>query len=312
MRVVDFWKVVVGGDKERLVDCAPNVRNLNQKFRVGGRIDSVLGHLLSTGHPDVEAVDLLFNHGVRIDRTLIKSHCLFRAIEQHETGLLKILLDNGAEPDCLDENGCTPLIVAACFRDHVSTQLLLAKNADTNIGDNEGNTALSNATSCYCFTAASLLARHGVDMECNANACALVWACAMVGFKTAFLFAEMLLKNGADPNKVVSDDNEVFNDRSALFYCTENGFESDMVHLTELMLQNGGDPWRRTPLGMPFMHAFMEENISLLFLFLRYSGDILSDPAHLLDALNGGRPRATPGPRKGSVSLSSGVSNARR
>ena len=61
------------------------------------------------------------------------------------TGLAKLLLENGANPNLADPNGVTPLVYAVQFENKELTALLIKHKADKNYRDNEGKTPYDHA-----------------------------------------------------------------------------------------------------------------------------------------------------------------------
>jgi ankyrin repeat protein len=76
------------------------------------------------------------------------------------------LISEGADPDCVDENGNSPLIVASCKEtlDGVAARLIAA-GAKLNRVNNDGNSALILACASKRYTTAELLVKAGAALN---------------------------------------------------------------------------------------------------------------------------------------------------
>ncbi|KAI1307452.1 ankyrin repeat-containing domain protein [Xylaria venustula] len=71
---------------------------------------------------------------------------LGRAADNNHIGLVRLLLDRGANTNTLDEYGNTPLFYAAYLSNTEVAQLLLDRGAEVDAKDHYGHTVLFNAT----------------------------------------------------------------------------------------------------------------------------------------------------------------------
>lgn len=122
-----------------------------------------------------------------------------------------ILIEAGANPNSTDEDGYTPLMIAASYARFESSidlmHLLLDRGADPNIKSKRGWSALMLAT-CYCnedssLEAVKILLERGADIELRdaKNFSALSIAISTDSLKTFTNALELLLAFGADPNR---------------------------------------------------------------------------------------------------------------
>lgn len=61
--------------------------------------------------------------------------------------LVELLLEHGADPDCSDETGWTPVMCAACAGRLDAVRLLVGRGADANARNDGGHSALQYAAS---------------------------------------------------------------------------------------------------------------------------------------------------------------------
>lgn len=78
----------------------------------------------------------------------------------------KILLEAGADPNSADEEGATPLAIAAGNRDRVDiVQLLLDHGARVDSVDKSGRRPLDSAASNHCVSCIQILLDHGATLD---------------------------------------------------------------------------------------------------------------------------------------------------
>lgn len=85
-----------------------------------------------------------------------EGHAIIAAAKQHNTEILKLLVEAGAPLNVRDKDGCTPLHVAVrrCNMDHVKT--LLEKGAIVTIPCHAGQTPIQHADETYKYAYAML------------------------------------------------------------------------------------------------------------------------------------------------------------
>lgn len=147
----------------------------------------------------------------------------------------KLLLNSGADPGKVDNEGCTALMIAAKndseynYQDCVS-ELLIKAGTDLNVQDKGGRTALTIALDTGCNHVAELLVKAGADpnKQDNSGKTAL-----MIAFeKGSRYIAELLIKAGADLNILYPDG------RTALMIASDKGY----LDTVEQLLNAGADP----------------------------------------------------------------------
>ena len=74
--------------------------------------------------------------------------------------VVRILLNFGAKPDCLDENSCTPLMFAAMGNHPHSVNELLGHGADVTLTNIVGQSALSLAVREKALMAQTVMENH--------------------------------------------------------------------------------------------------------------------------------------------------------
>lgn len=101
----------------------------------------------------------------RLDMDCYGRQPLHRAVLDGDLTLTNSLLDEGADPNCADDNGYTPLHYAAQDLRCDIISLLLSCSANSNATDIHGNTPLWTATmnARGRFDALLLLLRAGAD-----------------------------------------------------------------------------------------------------------------------------------------------------
>lgn len=99
---------------------------------------------------DIESVKMLLAHGADVNAREGDQYgwtALLYATENHNTGIVKALLDKGADPNIKGlNNGRTALINASKLGLSDIAEALLTSGANVNARDNSGKTALSEAT----------------------------------------------------------------------------------------------------------------------------------------------------------------------
>ena len=93
---------------------------------------------------DGKSVKLLVDFGADVDHQNYDGRTALHisAADPTLAEVTKELLDRNADANITDEEGCTPLHVAARWENEQAIDLLLAGDADVSAADNEGNTPL--------------------------------------------------------------------------------------------------------------------------------------------------------------------------
>jgi ankyrin repeat protein len=172
---------------------------------------------------------------------------LFLASQEGYTSCVTLLLDEGAEPNQVNEVGASPLLQAAQNGRDDCVSLLLDKGAEPNRIDNRGASPLLMAAHTGHAVCVGLLLSSGADPNLAGPLGTLPLHQAARNGHTECV--RLLLYNGAEPNQI--DEEEA----SPLLGAAHNG-HSDCVRL---LLDKGADPNRiDNEGGFPLLVAAQE------------------------------------------------------
>jgi len=90
---------------------------------------------------------------------------LIEAVEEGDVERVRGLLERGADPDARDEDGRTPLYIAAANGSVEVARLLLKHGADVNARAIDGSTPLHLAVAFGHLDVAELLLERGADVN---------------------------------------------------------------------------------------------------------------------------------------------------
>lgn len=92
---------------------------------------------------------LLSTEGIRVNcyTTVHRLSPIHFGAQDGKTHLVALLLDSGADINCVNHNNCSPLYFAVCANHMPTVQLLLERGADPNIIDSNGISPLLQAVS---------------------------------------------------------------------------------------------------------------------------------------------------------------------
>jgi ankyrin repeat protein len=144
---------------------------------------------------------------------------------------IRLLLDNGADPNLASANGQTPLMMAAARGNVEAMSLLIEKGAEVNHGDGAGETALMFASTSGNADAVRFLIEKGADVKVRSkrNETALGFA-ATAGVQSS---VELLLARGAEVNV------RNFRGYSPLMFAA--GSDTRPAGIIRLLLDRGAD-----------------------------------------------------------------------
>lgn len=152
---------------------------------------------------DVDKIKQLLNKGMPVDSVFDGSSLLFMAIFEKQPGIVKLLLENGADIEQEGIDGITPLLDSIGRGDIETVQLLLKHGADLEHVDEDGYSPLVQAIAfCSNNDILALLLEHGADVNgMAAGKPTLVYAVYDKRLDTV----ELLVEKGADVNARGSD-----------------------------------------------------------------------------------------------------------
>lgn len=139
---------------------------------------------------------------------------LFYAAYVNQPSVVNLLLNAGADPQTVTENGTNPLMIAA-KKGHVEVVECLIEHINPNLSDNRGLTALHASVRAKQTAAVNKLLEYKIDIDKpnmkGDTALELAIKC-----KAGNSIIKALLKKGADPiksinNAIEKDDREMFN-----------------------------------------------------------------------------------------------------
>ena len=102
----------------------------------------------AAGEGNTQQVKAFLDRGVKVnERTSDGSYALNHAAVENQVKVMRILLARGADPNVQNSQGDTPLICATKYAGGKATTVRLLVEADTDLGvrDNKGKTALDYA-----------------------------------------------------------------------------------------------------------------------------------------------------------------------
>ncbi|TMW58596.1 hypothetical protein Poli38472_010155 [Pythium oligandrum] len=122
---------------------------------------------LAAQNNDVEAANLLLNHGAAVDATTSMDvrTSLHLAAERNNTEVMTVLINHGAAIDAASQDGNTPLHVAAMYDRFAAVTALVNRNASIQAVDEDGFTPLHYAARSKRQNVALLLLRRGVAVN---------------------------------------------------------------------------------------------------------------------------------------------------
>ena len=230
-------------------------------------ISEVKNWLNKKANPDVTVSS--WNDGTKIS-------ALSYAIVKKNTGIVKLLLQSGANPNLAPKEGGAALILASGpYHDPQIVQLLLEAGADPNVADEAGEAPLMYVcvTHGNPKTIKTLLDAKADPNARNKHDVTALMAASAKGHVAA---VKLLLQAGADPNAM----NE-YNTNSLMAASSTKNKE-----IVELLLQAGADPnaridpsWTKKE-NLTKLMASIEKTMSTPLIFASARGD--AELVHLL------------------------------
>jgi uncharacterized protein len=187
-----------------------------------------------------------------------------------QTAMLKLLLDEGADPNISSSERHTALMGAASRDNAEAVRLLLARAADVNAVDAQGNSAVMWAVAQGTPEVVQLLLNHGASLEIKNqnNETALIRAVCYTNLDVV----QYLLSRGADVNARDGKGNTALIART--FY-GENGFRDIPLTIFKLLLAHGADPNASNNLGQTaLMEALKMRGANMAKLLIAHGAQV--------------------------------------
>ncbi|KAJ3123096.1 hypothetical protein HK098_002219 [Nowakowskiella sp. JEL0407] len=195
-----------------LIDAASNgyTEIVELLLDAGANVDAAneLGYTalhLTSSDGNVECASLLLKHGASIDlqNHLTNETALTLAIDYGHIDIVKILLENNANPNLIGKNLRSPLLIAVENHHNEVIELLLSKSADVNLADIFGNFPLYRAAYHEYEDSIKILVAHGA----NTNLVHRYEGTTALGVAVKEDTINALIEGGADINVKNQDGN---------------------------------------------------------------------------------------------------------
>ncbi|KAI5838988.1 ankyrin repeat-containing domain protein [Morchella snyderi] len=184
-----------------------------------------------TAHKGNQAIiKLLLENGADPNyKHLVWKAPLYKAAGKGNETVVKLLLENGADPNYKSPTGKTPLCKATGKGNEIVVKLLLENGADPNYKSPTGKTPLYKATGKGNEIVVKLLLENGADPNYKSPT-GKTPLCKATG-KGNEIVVKLLLENGADPNYKSPTG------KTSLYKAADKGNET----VVKLLLENGAD-----------------------------------------------------------------------
>jgi ankyrin repeat protein len=137
--------------------------NINVKDRSG-----TPSLIIAYDYQKMDIFKYLVEHNVTINENFTENEInsiFFRIIIDKNINSLKYIIKNGANVNCfIGSLKSTPLMYACLFNDMTTVKCLVENNANLNIDNTQGNTALAYAISKHNLELVDYLIEHGADI----------------------------------------------------------------------------------------------------------------------------------------------------
>lgn len=245
---------------------------------------------LAESYGNTRLFELLLLHGAQLTSIQKEGSSMYNTIERGFTGIVKLLLENGADPQKADALGRTPLNAAISKRSVAIVQLLLEHGADPMMADGNTWMPLLFAIDIKSATIVQILLEHGADpQQAGTDKCTPLTAAITA---ESIDIVQLLLERGADPtgDALTAAINEeatpivemllrhgadpTFRDEAGvthLHYASSQG----LIDIVKLLLKSGANPSALDDDGETALaYAWMCEKIDIVKLFLEHGTDI--------------------------------------
>ncbi|EEP79601.1 conserved hypothetical protein [Uncinocarpus reesii 1704] len=222
--------------------------------------------------------------------------------EEH-TIIIDMLLEKGADVNCLNDFGSTPLHFACDFPLPEVAKILLERGANTSIKNKQGRTPLNQEYALKSYEIVEMLIQAGADLEIldNNGYSPLIKAAYLGSWETV----KLLLRHGLDPKSSSADGltclhaaasseetsmiKQLLDAGVPVDTETQKGYtplhvsaENNQFEATQLLLAHGANPAITTNDGILPLHFAAEyASPKLLELLLTYQTDVDPSEAYL-------------------------------
>lgn len=214
------------------------------------------------GKHNTPMVEFFLKEGLQPDQFIGEKNltALYFSAQEGFTDLVKILLEAGADPNLADEEGQTPVCIAAYMGRFEATEELVRAGAKLDDPAFETNTPLMHAYSHKHLDVFKLLLESGADPNWRLNNERTALHFAVHNRNEDYLLP--LLESGADPNLVMSDGNTPLS----------LAVRDSNLYMSRVLLEAGADIHWRGPDGENLL--FINNDLSMVDLLVAEGADI--------------------------------------
>ncbi|KAI8514592.1 Unconventional myosin-XVI [Branchiostoma belcheri] len=228
----EFWRAVREGDVQTVRRELQAGRDVNQ----GSNGDDMTALHVASWYGQTGVVKLLIQHGADVGaRDEDGETALHWASRNGQTGVVKLLIQHGADVGARDKYGRTALHLASLYGQTGVAELLIQHGADVRASNEDGMTALHLASGNGQTGVVELLIKHGADVGARDEDGETALHVASGNGQTRVV--ELLIQHGAD---VQARDK---GGRTALHRAR------GQTGVVELLIQHGADVWARDKFG---------------------------------------------------------------